>query len=47
VPVDYQVVPAMIHGFLTMGGRVDAANTAVSTIADALKQSWRTEGRPS
>ena len=36
VPVDYQVMPGMIHGFLTMGGKVAAANRAVSIIADAL-----------
>jgi len=40
VPVDYQVVPGMIHGFLTMGGRVDAANRAVTTIASALRQAF-------
>jgi hypothetical protein len=28
----------MIHGFLTMGGRIDAANRAVSIIAERLKQ---------
>ena len=39
VPVDYQVLPGMIHGFLTMGGKVDAANATVSMIADALKRS--------
>lgn len=40
VPVDYQVVPGMVHGFLTMGGKVDAANRAVATIASALRRSW-------
>jgi acetyl esterase len=40
VPVDYQVVPGMIHGFLTMGGKVDAANRAVATIASALRQAF-------
>jgi acetyl esterase len=39
VPVDYQVMPGMIHGFLTMGGKIDAANRAVSMIADALQRS--------
>lgn len=37
VPVDYQVMPAMIHGFLTMGGKVDAANEAISVMATALR----------
>jgi acetyl esterase len=40
VLVDYQVVPGMIHGFLPMGGRVDAANRAVATIASALRQAF-------
>ena len=40
VPVDYQVVPGMIHGFLTMGGKVDAANRAIATIASALRQAF-------
>jgi len=38
VPVDYQVVPGMIHGFLTMGGKVDAANRAIAAIVAALRQ---------
>src|SRR5689334_19402586 len=38
VPVDYQVVPGMVHGFLTMGGKVDAANRSVEVIASALKR---------
>jgi acetyl esterase len=38
VPVDYQVVPGMVHGFLTMGGKVDAANHAIATITSALRQ---------
>ena len=37
VPVDYEVLEGMVHGFLTMGGKVDAANRAVSMVADALK----------
>ena len=37
VPVEYQVLPGMIHGFLTMGGKIDAAQRAVSVIADRLK----------
>ena len=40
VPVDYQVVPGMIHGFLTMGGKVDAANRVIATIASALRQAF-------
>ena len=38
VPVDYQVVPGMVHGFLTMGGKVDAANRSIEIIASALKR---------
>jgi acetyl esterase len=38
VPVEYQRLDGMIHGFLTMGGRIDAANRAVSIIANALKR---------
>jgi acetyl esterase len=37
VPVEYHRVDGMVHGFLTMGGRVDAANRAVETIAAALR----------
>lgn len=40
VPVDYQVVPGMVHGFLTMGGKVDAANRAIETMASALRQAF-------
>jgi acetyl esterase/lipase len=40
VPVDYQVVPGMIHGFLTMGGKVDAANRAIADVAAALRQAF-------
>jgi len=38
VPVDYQVVSGMVHGFLTMGGKVDAANHSVDVIASALRR---------
>jgi acetyl esterase len=38
VPVEYQVLGGMIHGFLTMGGKIDAARRAVSMIADRLKR---------
>ena len=38
VPVDYQVVPGMVHGFLTMGGKVDAANHSIDVIASALRR---------
>ena len=37
VPVQYHRLPGMVHGFLTMGGKVDAANDAVETIASALR----------
>ena len=37
--VEYKVVDGMIHGFLTMGGKIDAANRAVSMIAERLKTS--------
>ena len=38
VPVDYMCLGGMIHGFLTMGGKIDTANRAVSHIASALRQ---------
>jgi acetyl esterase len=38
VPVEYQVVPGMVHGYLTMGGKVDAANRTIEVIASALKR---------
>ena len=38
VPVDYQVVPGMVHGFLTMGGKVDAANRSIEIITSALRR---------
>ena len=38
VPVEYHRLDGMIHGFLTMGGRIDAANRAVSIIAQRLRQ---------
>ena len=38
VPVEYHRLDGMIHGFLTMGGRIDAANRAVSIIADGLRR---------
>jgi acetyl esterase len=38
VVVDYLCLGGMIHGFLTMGGRIDTANRAVSYIASALRQ---------
>ncbi len=37
VAVEYHLVPGMIHGFLTMGGKIDAAQRAVSVIADRLR----------
>jgi acetyl esterase len=37
-PVEYHRLDGMIHGFLTMGGRIDAANRSVSIIAERLKQ---------
>jgi acetyl esterase len=40
VPVEYHRVEGMVHGFLTMGGKVDAANRAVETIASALQKAF-------
>ena len=42
VPVQHQRVDGMVHGFLTMGGKVDAANHAVETIAAALRGAFTT-----
>lgn len=38
VPVEYHVLSGMIHGFLTMGGKIDAARRAVSMIASRLRE---------
>jgi len=38
VAVDYMCLGGMIHGFLTMGGKIDTANRAVSIMASALRQ---------
>ena len=38
VPVDYMCLGGMVHGFLTMGGKIDTANRVVSHIASALRQ---------
>ena len=38
VPVDYMCLGGMVHGFLTMGGKIDTANRTVSHIASALRQ---------
>ena len=38
VAVDYHCVDGMIHGFLTMGGKIDAASHAVTLMAATLKQ---------
>ena len=40
VPVEYHRLDGMIHGFLTMGGRINAANQAVATIAAALRKAF-------
>jgi len=37
VPVEPLYFPEMIHGFLTMGGAIPTATTAVTRIADALR----------
>jgi acetyl esterase len=42
VAVEYHRVDGMIHGFLTMGGKVDKANDAVATIASALRKAFTT-----
>lgn len=38
VTVDYLCLGGMVHGFLTMGGKIDTANRVVSHIASALRQ---------
>ena len=38
VPVEYHVLDGMVHGFLTMGARVDAANDTVSMVGDGLRR---------
>ncbi len=38
VAVDSVCLGGMIHGFVTMGGKIDTANRAVSYIASALRQ---------
>ena len=38
VAVDYLCLGGMIHGFLTMGGRIDTANRTVSIVAATLAQ---------
>jgi acetyl esterase len=40
VAVDHHRLDGMIHGFLTMGGKVDAANQAVAAIAAALRNAF-------
>lgn len=45
VPVEYHVAPGMIHGFLTMGGKVDAAYAAIQQLAAALKRAFTTAPR--
>ena len=40
VPVEYHRVEGMVHGFLTMGGKVDAANRAAEMIAAALQKAF-------
>jgi acetyl esterase len=40
VPVEYQVLDGMIHGFLTMGGRIDAANHAVALTSATLRKAF-------
>jgi len=41
VQVEYKNHPDMVHGFITMGRVVDAANTALADCAHALKKAWR------
>jgi acetyl esterase len=38
VPVEYIEYEGMIHGFLTMGGKIDAAQRAIATIAMSLRR---------
>ncbi|HEY3162290.1 MAG TPA: alpha/beta hydrolase [Vicinamibacterales bacterium] len=42
VPVQHHRVEGMVHGFLTMGGKIDAAGRAVETIAAALRGAFTT-----
>ena len=42
VAVQHHRVEGMVHGFLTMGGKVDAAGRAVETIAAALRGAFTT-----
>jgi len=40
VAVEYAQFDGMIHGFLTMGGKIDAANRAVTTMAMSLRRAF-------
>jgi acetyl esterase len=40
VAVEYKNYPDMVHGFITMGRVVDAANAALADCARALKKAW-------
>jgi len=40
VAVDYHEYQDMVHGFITMGRVLDAANTALAECAGALKKAW-------
>jgi acetyl esterase len=42
VAVEYRNHPDMVHGFITMGRVLDAANSALADCAAALKGAWKT-----
>jgi acetyl esterase len=42
VPATYRCYDGMIHGFLTMGGKIDAGQAGIEEIAGALRRAFRT-----
>jgi acetyl esterase len=40
VPVEYHLLDGMIHGYLTMGGKIDAANHTVALTAAHLRKTF-------
>jgi acetyl esterase len=41
VPVTYRCYEGVIHGFLTMAGKIDLGKTGIEEIAQALRQALR------